>query len=223
MLGAFPTIKPPGPKNKARQTFLQEPLDTFLPPPRDDLSAKKKTKKQAGIDGEVDDEEPPYISPLDPIWSKQPDRQAAIKRPSSDAPVQGANGDDVVGPLRAPTKSKRNRKLPQGPPKNYIGAGRPVTPTPPRQAPHAYSELRRATTCGLGDAASCALPYALLFQDVGGGVPAAEVDLTGWMVHDYDLPALAQCSWYREHKNDIIYIYSWSYLPRKTFELFIDF
>jgi hypothetical protein len=201
MLGAFPTIKPPGPKNKARQIFLQEPLDSFLPPPREDASANQK-KKLPGISGKGEaDDEPPFVSPLDPKWARQPDRQPPRKPPSADEAAEAAGGGDSFGPLPASTghstghRSQKKRPLPPGQPKNYIGAGRPVTPTPPRQAPDAFAALRRAATCGAGDAASCALPHSLMFAAVGGAVAVAGLDLTGWMVHDDDLQALAQCAW----------------------------
>jgi hypothetical protein len=34
-----------------------------------------------------------------------------------------------------------------------------------------------------------------MFAAVGGAVAVAGLDLTGWMVHDDDLQALAQCAW----------------------------
>lgn len=198
MLGAFPTIKPPGPKNKARQIFLQEPLDSFLPPPREDATTKKKMKLP-GIGGKQGDEEPPFVSPFDPTWARQPDRQPPRKLPSANEAAETAGGDDAAGPLPSsaghPAAKHTKRPLPPGPPTNYIGAGRPVTPTPPRQAPHAFAALRRATTCGAGDEASCSLPHSLLFRDVGGGAAASGLDLVGWLVHDCDLLALAQCAW----------------------------
>ena len=193
MLGAFPTIKPPGPKNKARQIFLQEPLDSFLPPPREDANDAEKKKKLPAIghhdsgDGGLS-----FVSPFDPQWARQPDRRPPPNPPSFDYAI---HADTAPASSRKSSAKHKTRQLPKGLPPNYIGAGRPVTPTPPRAPPHAYAALRRSTVNRSGDAASCALPHASLFADVRRGDAAAGLDLTGWLVHDSDLPALAQCAW----------------------------
>lgn len=166
LLGAFPTLHPPEPKNKARQRALQSGEEYYVPKavvvPR-----RSRTEDESFL--------PLVVSPFEarPKITSPEGRRRNLSRPKPDQPPVELIEPPVVADQR-PAKRRPVGKAP-----NYIGAGRPPSPIPAREAPHAWSQLRRPETCGRRDDSSVALPHALMYRDVGREVANTELDLTG--------------------------------------------